>query len=105
MMTHPDVEDVGVIGLPDEVDGELPMAFVVLRLNTLVTAEELVNYTNGMFVKKKKLLPMNITLMKFILERVIEEEKLRGGIRFIEEIPRNELGKIMRQTLKKLICN
>lgn len=43
--------------------------------------------------------------MKFILERVIEEEKLRGGIRFIEEIPRNELGKIMRQTLKKLICN
>jgi len=39
------------------------------------------------------------------LERVVEEEKLRGGVRFIDEIPRNELGKIMRPTLKKFVCN
>ena len=47
MMTHPDVEEVGVVGQPDECDGELPLAFVVLRKGAIATAEELINYTNG----------------------------------------------------------
>jgi hypothetical protein len=33
----------------------------------------------------------------------MEEEKLRGGIRFIEKIPRNDLGKIVRPELMKLL--
>lgn len=33
------------------------------------------------------------------LERVIDVEQLRGGIRFIENIPRNKAGKIMRHQL------
>ena len=48
-----------------------------------------------------------LMVMEFALntlaELVVEEEKLRGGVRFIEKIPRNELGKIMRQNLKKLL--
>ena len=32
----------------------------------------------------------------------MDEEKLRGGVRFIEKIPRNDLGKIVRQELMKL---
>jgi len=82
MLRHPDIQDVAVIGLPDDVDGELPLAFVVLRPNKSVSQEQLVQFTN---------------------ELVVEEEKLRGGVRFIEKIPRNELGKIMRQNLKKLL--
>ena len=35
--------------------------------------------------------------------KVMEEEKLRGGIRFIEKIPRNDLGKIVRPELMKLL--
>jgi acyl-coenzyme A synthetase/AMP-(fatty) acid ligase len=35
------------------------------------------------------------------LERVIDEEHLRGGVRFIEKIPRNDLGKIVRHVLMK----
>ena len=46
-MTHPAVEEVGVVGLPDEVDGERPLAFVVLRKGQTATAEELISYTNG----------------------------------------------------------
>jgi len=34
---------------------------------------------------------------------VVEEEKLRGGVRFIDKIPRNELGKIKRPQLAKLV--
>ena len=45
-MTHPAVEDAGVIGLPHDVDGELPFAFVVVRAGYSVTAEELVEYTD-----------------------------------------------------------
>ena len=33
----------------------------------------------------------------------MDEEKLRGGVRFIEKIPRNDLGKIVRQELMKLL--
>jgi len=82
MMTHPAIEEVGVVGLPHEVDGELPLAFVVLRKGQSATAQELIDYTN---------------------ELVVDEEKLRGGVRFIEKIPRNELGKIMRPNLSKLL--
>jgi len=82
MMTHPAVEEVGVVGLPDQVDGERPLAFVVLRKGQTTTAEELIEYTN---------------------ELVIDEEKLRGGVRFIDKIPRNELGKIVRPALSKLL--
>ena len=47
MMTHPAVEEVGVVGVPDAEDGERPMAFVVLRPGASATAEELDNYTSG----------------------------------------------------------
>ena len=38
-----------------------------------------------------------------VLDLVIDEEKLRGGVRFIDKIPRNELGKIVRPELHKLM--
>ena len=49
MLTHPDIEDCGVVGLPHDVHGELPLAFVVLRPGVDVTAEQLIQYTNGNF--------------------------------------------------------
>lgn len=33
----------------------------------------------------------------------MDEESLRGGLRFIETIPRNDLGKIIRPELMKLL--
>ena len=30
LLDHPDVADVGVVGIPDEYCGEVPMAFIVL---------------------------------------------------------------------------
>jgi fatty-acyl-CoA synthase len=38
---HPAVETVAAVGLPDTYAGELPMAFVQLRPDTIATAEEL----------------------------------------------------------------
>jgi acyl-coenzyme A synthetase/AMP-(fatty) acid ligase len=31
LLGHPDVIDAGVIGIPDEYSGEIPLAFIVLR--------------------------------------------------------------------------
>ena len=55
-MKHPAVEEVGVVGLPDEVDGELPMAFVVLKEGKTATAEELIEHTNSNILKIQQIL-------------------------------------------------
>lgn len=31
MLDHPDVDDVCVVGIPDEFSGEVPLSFVVLK--------------------------------------------------------------------------
>ena len=49
MMTHWAIQDVGVVGLPDDVDGERPLAFVVLVPGQNVTADELIAFTNGIY--------------------------------------------------------
>ncbi len=109
VMTHPQVEDVGVIGQPHDVDGELPLAFVVLRPGADVTAQQLVDYTNGnVVVEIVCCLLFFVAVLFFLTDRclsalVIDEEKLRGGVRFVERIPRNELGKIVRPQLAKLL--
>jgi hypothetical protein len=36
-----------VVGLPHDIDGEWPLAFVVLSREMHVTAEELIAYMNG----------------------------------------------------------
>lgn len=44
LLRHPKVRDVGVVGLPDDLSGELPMAFVVKHHDTDVTEKELQLY-------------------------------------------------------------
>ncbi|KAK4025575.1 hypothetical protein OUZ56_014636 [Daphnia magna] len=82
LMTHSAVQDVAVVGLPHDIDGEHPLAYVVIKMDDqghpLVTAKELIDFTN---------------------ERVVDEEQLRGGVRFIERIPRNKFGKVVRHQL------
>lgn len=48
MITHPAIEDVAVVGLPDEDDGERPLAFVVLSHDGKnFTVDDLIAFTNG----------------------------------------------------------
>ncbi|XP_008190478.2 uncharacterized protein LOC662698 [Tribolium castaneum] len=80
LITHPAVADAAVIGLPDERAGELPLAFVVKKPNHETTDKE---------------------LEKFVADNVSSQKQLRGGVVFIDAIPRNPSGKILRRHLKQ----
>ncbi|KAI9561749.1 hypothetical protein GHT06_012710 [Daphnia sinensis] len=80
LKSHPAVEDAAVVGIKSEEYGELPMAFVTKKPGH----DEL---EAG-------------RLVKFLHDRVRDESFLRGGLVFIEEIPRNAMGKIIRQQLR-----
>lgn len=68
---------MAVIGVPDLEAGELPKAFVVRRGD--VTSEE---------------------IMEFVAKRVLPQKKLRGGVAFIDQIPKSPSGKILRRMLR-----
>lgn len=47
VLTHPKIKEVVVIGIPHEVDGDLPMAVVVLKPGETMEENEVVDYVNG----------------------------------------------------------
>lgn len=80
LLEHPAVADVAVIAKPDAEAGEIPKAFVVLRQGYEQVGEvELMLWTNG-----------HLATFKNIRE-----------IEFIDAIPRNPTGKILRRILKE----
>ncbi|KAJ6641093.1 Luciferin 4-monooxygenase [Pseudolycoriella hygida] len=81
LVTHPMIKEAGVVGKPDENAGELPLAFVV-RNNPNLTEEDVV---------------------LFVLERSSPAKRLHGGVVFVDEIPKNPSGKILRRKLRELL--
>ncbi|KAH8147373.1 uncharacterized protein LAJ45_08529 [Morchella importuna] len=81
LLGHEKVADCAVTGVHIEaIATEVPRAYVVLAPGAAATEEE---------------------LLGFIDEKVANHKKLRGGIRFISEIPKSVSGKILRRVLKE----
>ncbi|OTA00013.1 hypothetical protein A9Z42_0029420 [Trichoderma parareesei] len=78
-----DIADVCVIGVWDkEQHTEIPRAYVVLKPGvpeTEAKAREIADWLNA---------------------KVAPPKKLRGGVRFIKEIPKSQAGKILRRVLR-----
>lgn len=60
LLGHPKIANCAVIGLPDEMAGEVPKAWVVLREKGGMTADE---------------------IQKFVAEKVAQHKRLRGGVK------------------------
>lgn len=49
LLTHPAIKDTAVVGYPDELAGELPLAFVVKQSGVNISSREVIQYVNGKF--------------------------------------------------------
>lgn len=78
LLTHPDVKEVAVIGQPSERWGESPFAIVVRKHDGL-TAGAVLQYCEGKLAKYKR----------------------PCGVVFIDIIPRNPSGKILKRVLRE----
>lgn len=77
--SHPAVLETAVVGQPDAVMGEVPVAFVSLKADQELTAEELLGHLQDRLAKFK-------TPSEFI---------------FVPEIPKNPIGKIDKPRLRR----
>ncbi|XP_063426390.1 uncharacterized protein LOC134710116 [Mytilus trossulus] len=80
LLNHPAVQDVAVIGMPDDEAGEVPRAYIVKKPNSDVSAGEISQYVE---------------------DNAAYYKKLRGGVQFIDLIPKAPSGKILRRILKE----
>lgn len=83
LLGHEKVEDVAVVGVSHESMGEVPRAFVVVKEGWKKGEElerELVEYVK--------------------VNRGARTKWLRGGVRFVESVPKSPSGKILRRLLR-----
>lgn len=80
LRTHDGVDDVVVLGIPSVEWGEAPVAAVVRRAGSAVTAEEL-----QAFVRAE-----------------LRSSRVPEQIRFVDALPYNEMGKLLRRNVKEL---
>jgi 4-coumarate--CoA ligase len=76
--SHPDIADCAVIPFPDERAGELPRAYVVKKGGVDVSEED---------------------VQKFVEERAAPYKALKGGVIFVDAIPKTASGKILRRVV------
>ncbi|MGA8016466.1 MAG: long-chain-fatty-acid--CoA ligase [Candidatus Dormiibacterota bacterium] len=79
LLRHPAVEEVAVVGMPDDRWGEAPHAFVVLRSGASASEEELIEFARG-------------RLAHF---------KAPRAVRFVDQLPKTATGKIQKYVLRQ----
>ena len=75
---HPAVKECAVVGKPDVLAGEIPKAYVVLKDGHKAHEKELIEFSE---------------------QKISAYKKIRE-VEFIEEIPKTQVGKILRRVLR-----
>jgi 4-coumarate--CoA ligase len=81
LLHHPNVVDAAVVGVQHSIDeSEFPRAYVVVRPGATLTEQELRSYSS---------------------EQLARYKNLDGGIKFVDSIPKNASGKILKNQLRE----
>ncbi len=78
MLAHPKIKDLVVAGIPDDLKGEAPKAFIQLKEGHAATEEEIREYCQA------KMAPFKVPV----------------AVEFIKEVPRSASGKALRRMLR-----
>ncbi|KAI0003767.1 phenylacetyl-CoA ligase [Russula compacta] len=90
ILQHPDVVDTCVVGVPDEYSGEVPLAYVVLSAD--VAKRALKNEAEAAKIKA--------SISKHVADHKVPYKRLAGGVEFVDAIPKNPSGKLLRRVLR-----
>ena len=82
LLSHTGVADAAVVSIPDKENGQIPRGFVVMKSGHEETEENLIN---------------------FLESRLQDHERLRGGLYYIQNIPRDENWKVLKSVLQKFV--
>jgi long-chain acyl-CoA synthetase len=78
MLVHPKIRDLVIVGIPDELRGEAPKAFIHLNAGETTTLEEIRAFC------KSRMAPYKVPV----------------AVEFVEEVPRSAAGKALRRLLR-----
>ncbi|KAJ5223484.1 4-coumarate--CoA ligase-like 7 [Penicillium chermesinum] len=82
LLTHDAVADCAVIAIPDDSAGEVPKAIVV-KTGSAGTDDE-----------------ASKAIIKYVQDHKARHKWLKGGVRFVDAIPKSPSGKILRRMLR-----
>ncbi|THH33494.1 hypothetical protein EUX98_g689 [Antrodiella citrinella] len=91
LLNHPDVVDTCVVGIADDYSGEVPLAFVVLHPAVLARIVK-----DPLEADKVK-----AGLIRFVADSKVHYKRLAGGVEFIDAIPKNPSGKLLRRFMRE----
>ncbi|KDQ21321.1 hypothetical protein BOTBODRAFT_40152 [Botryobasidium botryosum FD-172 SS1] len=109
LLGHPDVNDVGVVGIQDEFSGELPVAYVALQPHALKRIADDPKEAKRVKEDLKKARERSFGLLffkggaLFVSDSKVRYKWLEGGVEFIDAIPKNPSGKILRRVLRERV--
>lgn len=83
LLAHPDVADCAVVGIPNDTAGEVPKAIIV-KSPSASSDDEAATRVIKRFVENSK----------------ARHKWLKGGIRFVDAIPKSPSGKILRRFIR-----
>ncbi|KAB8268517.1 hypothetical protein BDV30DRAFT_218244 [Aspergillus minisclerotigenes] len=87
LVDHEAIDDVAVIGIESEAHGtEVPLAFIVRSAKSKAS---------GTSAEQEA-----ANIIKWLDGKVAYHKRLRGGVRFVDAIPKSVSGKILRRVLK-----